>query len=246
MNEIKKGIEPKKENVFLSLVFNILIPIIILKKGEDWFGKQLLGNFENTAIPVLIIAILFPIIYFIYDFIQRKKYNYISILGLVSVLLTGVIGIYELPPIWVAIKEAAIPFIIGLVIIFSLKTRYPLIRLFLLNPELMDVQKIESSIKSEDQKIKFDKLLRRCTYILGSSFILSAFLNYILARKLVYSPTGTADYNDQLSNLMAWSFPIIAIPCLIVTMYSLWILLKGIESLTGFKLEELIKKPLEK
>ena len=78
----------------------------------------------------------------------------------------------------------------------------------------MDVQ-IESSIKSEDQKLNLINYLG-VTYILGSSFILSAFLNYILARKLVYSPTGTADYNDQLSNLMAWSFPIIAIPCLII------------------------------
>ena len=42
---------------------------------------------------VLIIALLFPIIYFLNDFIKNSKTNFISILGFVNILLTGLIGI---------------------------------------------------------------------------------------------------------------------------------------------------------
>ena len=118
----------KKENTFLNLGFNIFIPILILNKGDAWFGDALSSLFENTAVAVLLIAITFPIAYFIYDLVTRKKYNFISILGLISVLLTGGIGILEIPTQWFAVKEAAIPAIIGLVVIlvaayFLLKKR---------------------------------------------------------------------------------------------------------------------------
>ena len=103
----------KKENTFLNLGFNILIPILILNKGDAWFGDALSSLFENTAVAVLLIAITFPIAYFIYDLVTRKKYNFISILGLISVLLTGGIGILEIPTQWFAVKEAAIPAIIA-------------------------------------------------------------------------------------------------------------------------------------
>ena len=96
--------------------------------------------------PILLIALCFPIAYFIYDLILRKKYNFISILGLISVLLTGGIGILEIPTQWFAVKEAAIPSIIGLAVILSLKTPYPLVRSILLNPELMDVPKIDAAL----------------------------------------------------------------------------------------------------
>ena len=111
----------------LSNPFNILIPIFILNKGDDWFGEYLAPHFANTAVPILLIALCFPIAYFIYDLILRKKYNFISILGLISVLLTGGIGILEIPTQWFAVKEAAIPSIIGLAVILSLKTPYPLV-----------------------------------------------------------------------------------------------------------------------
>ena len=120
----------KKENVLLNMGFNILLPILILNKGDQFLGDLLSPYFENTAVPILIIALLFPISYFFYDLITRKKYNFISILGLVSVLLTGGIGILEIPTEWFAIKEAAIPAIIGLAVILSLRTPYPLVRTF--------------------------------------------------------------------------------------------------------------------
>ena len=43
--------------------------------------------------------------------------------------------------------------------------------------------------------------------------------------------------------MMLWSWPVIAIPCLLITLYTLWILIKGIQELTGYKLEDFIQNP---
>ena len=75
MNEIKQVSEPKKtvetssrksspndqkkENVLLNMGFNILLPILILNKGDQFLGDWLSPYFENTAVPILIIALLF-------------------------------------------------------------------------------------------------------------------------------------------------------------------------------------------
>ena len=231
----------KKENVFLNMGFNILLPILILNKGDQFLGDWLSSYFENTAVPILLIALLFPISYFFYDLITRKKYNFISILGLISVLLTGGIGILEIPTEWFAVKEAAIPALIGLAVIVSLRTPYPLVRTFLLNPELMDVEKIDAALAEKDCRGAFDQLLVRCTYWLGFSFVFSAVLNFVLARWIVVSPSGTDAYNEEVARMMLWSWPVIAIPCLVITMYALWLLLKGIQDLTGYKLESFIR-----
>ena len=42
----------KKENTFLNLGFNILIPIVILNKGDDWFGDVLSTAFELSLIHI--------------------------------------------------------------------------------------------------------------------------------------------------------------------------------------------------
>ena len=134
----------------------------------------------DPALLVLLIALAFPIGYFVYDYKQRKKYNFFSILGLLSVLLTGGIGILEIPTKWFAIKEAAIPLLLGLAVLISLKTRYPLIRTLLYNPEMIETEKVQAQLERTQQQAQFDSLLSRCTVLLSSSFFLRP-ANYLLA-----------------------------------------------------------------
>ena len=90
----------KRENPILSLVFNIVIPVIILKNGVKWIQKYQIDVWidallENVHISSVIfaIALFFPLSYFFFDLYQRKNINFISILGFVNILLTGGIGI---------------------------------------------------------------------------------------------------------------------------------------------------------
>lgn len=231
---------PPRENTLLNLGFNILLPILILNKGEKWLGSYLEPHFETVAIPILLIAICFPIAYFIYDYIKRKKYNFISILGLVSVLLTGGIGILNIPTEWFAVKEAAIPALIGIAVVISLKTPYPLIRTLLYSPEIMDVDTVHAALVERNSVSAFNKLLEKCTWLLAGSFLLSAILNFFLARWIVVSPSGTEAFNTEVAKMMGWSWPVIVIPSLIIMSLTLWILFRGIHNMTGLKIEDVM------
>lgn len=230
----------KKENMLLNLGFNIALPIFVLNKGDNLFGRQLEPYFENVAIPILLIAITFPIAYFVYDYFKRQKYNFISILGLVSVLLTGGIGILNIPTEWFAVKEAAIPGLIGLAVLISLKTPYPLIRTLLYSPEIIDVEKVQAALSERNSITSFEKLLTKCTWLLAASFLLSAILNFLLARWIVVSPSGTDAFNAEVAKMMAWSWPVIVIPSLLIMSLALWILFGGIHRLTGLKMEDVL------
>lgn len=237
---------PKKENMFLNLGFNILLPIMILNKGRGWFGAYLEPHIENVAVPILLVALAFPVLYFIYDYFKRQKYNFLSILGLISVLLTGGIGILNIPTEWFAVKEAAIPALIGMAVVISLKTPYPLIRTLLYSPEIMDVDKVQAALERNDSVAGFEKLLEKCTWLLAGSFLLSALLNFMLARWIVVSPSGSDAFNAEVAKMMAWSWPVIVVPSLVIMMFTLWVLLRGIHRYTGLKLEDVIHAPEEK
>ena len=110
----------RRENPLVSLAVNIVIPVIILVRfsGEDQLGP----------VNGLLLALAFPVVYGLYDFIARRGFNPYSMLGFVSVLLTGGIGLLKLPVEWLAIKEAAIPFILCLAVVVSMRTPYPLVK----------------------------------------------------------------------------------------------------------------------
>ncbi len=236
----------KKENTLLNLGFNIVLPILILSKGKKWFGGLLEPHFENVAVPILIVAVLFPVAYFIYDYFKRSKYNIFSILGLISVLLTGGIAIFNIPTEWFAIKEAAIPFLLGAAVLISLKTPYPLIRTLLYNPEIIDVDKVHARLEANNSQAAFDRLLVKCTWLLAASFLVSSTLNFALARWIVVSPSGTDAFNAEVSKMMTWSWPVIAVPSMLIMMVALWILFGGIKQMTGLEIEEVLHGAAEK
>ncbi|MDE2993073.1 MAG: MFS transporter, partial [Chloroflexota bacterium] len=102
----------RRENPLLNIGLNIALPAIVLMQlsREDRLG------------PVygLLLALAFPVGYGLYDFAARRGFNFYSALGFVSVLLTGGIGLLKLPVEWLAIKEAAVPFIAGIAVLVSL------------------------------------------------------------------------------------------------------------------------------
>ena len=91
--------------MFLNLGFNPILPILILNKGERWLGGLLQDLFADIAVGVLLIAVSFPVLYFIYDYFKRSKINLLSILGLLSVLLTGLFGVLKLPVEWFPVRK---------------------------------------------------------------------------------------------------------------------------------------------
>ncbi|MBU61591.1 MAG: hypothetical protein CMI26_03710 [Opitutae bacterium] len=240
---------PKRENIWLNFGFNLILPILILRKGDDWLGDPLsvLLNAPSDGPLVgsfiLVLAVLFPIGYGIWDLLRRKRWNIISILGAVSAFLTGGIGLVPGATVEMfAIKEAALPGLFAILTVATLNTKKPLVKLFLYNPDVINVDRVETALEERSAKAKFDRLLAQCTWYIASTFILSAILNYTLARIIVKTEPhiNKASFNDEVGSMMGWSFPIISIPCMIVTAFAFWQLIKGIKSHAGLSIEEVL------
>ncbi len=221
-----------KPRPMIDLLVSIILPSVILMKFS---GENDLG-----ASGALITALAFPLGWGIFELIKYRKFNFIALLGLISVLLTGSIGLLKLDTQWLAIKEAAIPAIIGLVVLISTKTRYPLIKTMLFNPKIMDVDKINNKLEEHNSTEKFESRLMKATYLLAGTFLFSAIMNYVLAKWIVTSPAGSAEFNEQLGQMTLYSYPMIAIPSMIMMMGIFYYLWKTINGMTGLSLEEIM------
>lgn len=222
-----------RHSAFTNLIFNILVPTLILTKFSDEasLGPQL----------SIVIALAFPLSFGIWDFVQTRRANVFSILGFVSVLLTGGISLLELDPQYIAIKEASIPGLIGVATLISLYTPYPLIKTLLFNDEVVDTERVQQALSEHNAHADFEVALRRATYLLAFSFFLSATLNYILAKVLLVSPPGTPEYSAELGKMTGLSFPVIALPCTVVMMAALFYLMRRVRQLTALELEQIFR-----
>jgi hypothetical protein len=194
----------------------------------------------------LVVALLFPIGYGIHDFIQRRRFNFISGIGFASVLISGGFGLLKLDGFWFAVKDAAIPAVIGVAVLGSMRAKSPLVQEMLYNPQVIDVDRVDAALAQRAGRPAFNGLLREASYLLTLSFLVSAVMNYFLARYLLRSPAGTEAFNGELAKMHLWSWPVIVVPSMAMMMYALWRLLAGLQRVTGLTLDEILRQPPDK
>ena len=216
----------------IDLLISIIIPSTILMKfsADDALGAS--GG--------LIVALAFPLVWGLFELLKYSKFNFIALLGLVSVMLTGGIGLLKLDPEWLAIKEAAIPGLIGIAVLISTRTRYPLVRTLLYNPAILNVEKIQQKLEEIGHHLEFEARLLKATYFLSGTFFFSSTMNYILAKWVVSSPAGSAAFNEELGQMTLLSYPVIAIPSMLMMMGIFYYLWRTIHGMTGLSLEKIM------
>ncbi len=229
---LPQAIKPKKENMLLNIVMNIVVPTVILTKfsGDNYLGAKL----------GLIIALAFPIIYGVRDFVSRRNFNFFSAIGVVSVLLTGGISLMHLDTEYYAIKEAAIPGLIGLIVIISAQTRAPLVKKIIYNDSILNIDKISKALAAKGTEKTFEKTLRNSSYFVASSFFMSAVLNYVLAKMIVVSATGTVEFNEQIGKMHYLGFLVIGVPSFIMLGATLFYIFRSIRLQTGLTMEDIM------
>ena len=222
----------KKSGLLGNLAFNIVIPVLILTNlsSEDYLGPAW----------SIVAALIFPIGFGIWDLKQTAKINPFSVLGIVSVFLTGGISLLELPAEYIAIKEATIPALIGIAVLITQRTSKPLLKVFVLSEQIINWQNLNQSLENSGTSGLFEKKMAISSYIVAGSFFLSAALNYILAKVILVSAPGTSEYTEELGRMTALSYPVIVIPSMLMLIAALWYIFAQIKKLTGEDLENFL------
>lgn len=222
----------KPASPLIELTVTLLIPSLILMKLS---GAEHLG-----PVNALLAALAFPLGWGAREYLRARKFNFFAALGFVSVLLTGGIGLLQLDPKWLAIKEAAIPAMLGLAVAVSAFTRYPLVRVLLFSPAIMQVERIHSALEARGKRAAFDAKLVNATWMLSGSFLFSAIMNYLLASWVVTSAPGTEAFNEELGRMTLLSYPVIALPSMIIIIGVLFYLARSLRHLAGLGLSDIL------
>ncbi|MGE5087136.1 MAG: VC0807 family protein [Bacillota bacterium] len=228
----------KQENPWLNLIFNIVLPVLILNKLTKFIGP----------LNALILALAFPLCYGAYDLTKRKKVNAMSALGLINVSLTGGLAVIGIHGFWFAVKEAAFPTLVGLFVLGSAFSKKPFIETLFLNPAVMKVDLLEEKLKEHGKQSEFHDHMRKSTMWLSLSFVFSAVCNFLLARHvfLDIDQTLTAEaqsiiLNEQIAKMTTWSMAMIMIPSMLFLLGIFWYLMKGVKEFSGLSTDELMK-----
>lgn len=219
-----------KPNPLLELTITLIIPALILMKLS---GPEDLG-----AASALVVALSFPLAWGVRDFWKHRKWNMFAVLGVVSTVLTGGIGLLALDTRWIAIKEAAVPGLIGLAVLGSTYTRYPLVKTILLNPAIIDTARLQERLEAHGATKDFEVRLLHATWMLSGTFFFSSAMNYFLATSIVVSPAGTTAFNEELGRLTLLSYPFIALPSMAMMVFVIYYLSRTTKKLTGLSYTE--------
>lgn len=227
------------ENPLINLAFNVVIPVLILNKMSVSWG----------ALQALAIALAFPVSYGIYDIIKNKKTNFIVVFGILNVLFTGGLALMKLEGIWFAVKEAAFPILVGLFVFASAFTRKPFIQTFFMNDQILNIELIQARVQELKKEFELEKLIKQSTIFLSLSFVLSAVLNFALA-KYIFTPLDQSlaseardiALNEQISAMTKYSFIVIMIPCMICLIAILFHFLSRLSSMTHVSRDELLNQ----
>jgi hypothetical protein len=115
------------------------------------------------------------------------------------------------------------------------------VRELLWNDQVIDTAKVDAVLVERGHVNELERLLRTASFGLAFSFLLSAVLNFGLARYLLISPPGTPEFNAELGKMNGLSLPVIMLPTMIVTMAVFWKLMNGLTQLTGLELDQIFR-----
>lgn len=215
-----------------NLLFTIVLPVVIL----TWFsGEDRLGPDWGLAI-----ALAFPIAFAGYELVRDRKIGMAPIVGVIGVLLTGGFRLFEIPPKWFAIKEAAVPAALALAILVSAWIGRPLARVFL--DQMLDREGVHAALAERGTAEEYERRTSKATYLLASAFVLSGILNFALARIVVTSEPGTDAFNSELGRMTALSYPVITVPVMIVLVGTIFYVLSTVTKLTGLEAEQAMRQ----
>ncbi len=229
---------PPPENPLFNLLINILLPVIVLNKASRFLDPKV----------TLALALAFPLVYGVQDYFRRGNKNYVSLLGIVNILLTGSLALLKLQGIWFAIKEMSLPLVLGIMVLVSRWSASPAAKLIFCNPHVLNMELIEQKLAEFSRERDFLGLLQRTTLWLSFSFLISAILNFFIAYRIfididpaLESSLREQMLNEQIARMTWMGFVMIAAPLMVFSGVLVALFLRRVSSLTDTPINNLLK-----
>lgn len=231
----------RQENPLSNIFFNILAPVLILNKMESYLPEV------GSVVPLLV-ALSFPIAYGLRDYFRNNKNkNFLSLFGIVNILLSGGFALFTLEGIWFAVKETAFPLLIGICFLISSWRGKPLMSWLVNKSTIFKTNLIQTNIDTPEKKQIYQQALRTATNWMAYCFFFSAFLNFVLAFKIFVldfsrplSVSASSYLNEKIADMTWVSFLVIGLPLSIVSGCTLWWFVNQIKKITHLKLEDML------
>ena len=231
----------KNNNALAELIFTIVLPVIILNKLSNYFGA-------NGPTIALLVALSFPVSFFLFNFYQTKKVSIVSILGFINILLTGSFALFQLNGQWYAIKEMLIPLLIGLGIFYTSFTDKTIVGRFFANKNFINQDLLNEKLEENNSHAEFKKGLKSLTKFLALTFFVSSAINYVLTVNIITDLPQTLSNeaqlqlrNEQIAELTWKSYFVILAPMLGMIVFAMWQANKLLQKCINLGFEQVIK-----
>jgi hypothetical protein len=220
-------------NPLLELVFTLVLPSIAL----DQLSKPAsLGPFW-----ALVVGLAFPVAFGAWCFLTKKGWTVFSVIGLVTILLSGGLGLLKLDAFWIGMKEGLMAAAIGVSFPLSHYFKRPLINALVMQPHLLNLKAVQDSLVDAPKRAAFDRAIFRASCGMGMSMAGSAVANFFLAVWLLSGKTpGTEEFVKGLAKLNWVSALVLGVPMMGVMLFVFLWLLRQIQQITGLERDDLL------
>jgi hypothetical protein len=191
------------------------------------------------ALPALLLAIGIPAIWGVVQLLRARTVDISAALGVISVLLTGVIGIFSMSTQLLAVKEAAIPIGFAIVLLVSNATRFPIATLLADMVQRRD--RMRQEIERTGNQHVYHRHLQRSGAVWAGIMTLSGVLKFILASLVVNSPAGTEAFNHELALYGLVQLPTTFTLSSILMLSLIWYIASGTAKITGLETSEVLR-----
>ena len=223
----------KQPHPLLDLLLTVILPSAAL----EWLSEPArLGPFW-----ALVVASLLPVGFGVYCWVTRSGLNVLSIFGLVAVVVTGGLGLLKLDAFWFGVKEISVPVLIGIAFPASHALGKPIIRSLIFAPNLFNERVLRDSLDTPEKESAFEAQLRKASWGMGASMILSAAINFALAMWLLNGKEpGSEAFVKGIGTLNWAGTLIIGAPLLLAMMVVMVAFMRGVYQLTGLRKDDLM------
>jgi hypothetical protein len=230
---VTKAPAPPPPNPFLEILLTIILPSVVL----DQLSKpERLG-----PLVALVVSLLLPLGFGVWCFVQKKGWNLFSVLGFVTILITGSLGLLKLPAFWFAVKECTIPLIIGLAFPLSHRFGKPLLNAMILQPHVINLEAMNGAITTPEKRADYEKAVFRASCGMALGMVGSSVANFFLALYLLGGKEpGTEEFMKGIAKLNWMGLIVIGVPMTVVMLFVFFRLLKQLQRITGLERDDLM------